>query len=110
MKKIVILGGGIGGTIVANKLARKLSSEINKGNVEITVLDKKDYHVYQPSQLLVSLGIEDYDQLIRPERSLLEPSIKFYSGNKGDIRKIDLANHKVISADGTEYNYDYLII
>ncbi|MCY0874357.1 MAG: NAD(P)/FAD-dependent oxidoreductase, partial [Acidianus infernus] len=66
MKKIVILGGGIGGTILANRLAKKLSSEINKGNVEITVLDKKDYHVYQPSQLLVALGIEDYDQLIRP--------------------------------------------
>lgn len=110
MKKIVISGGGIGGTILANRLAKKLSSEINKGNVEITVLDKKDYHVYQPSQLLVALGIEDYDQLIRPERSLLDPRIKFYSGNKGDVRKIDLANHKVISADGTEYNYDYLII
>jgi sulfide:quinone oxidoreductase len=110
VKKILILGGGIGGTIVANKLARKLLNEIIKGNVEIKVLDKKDYHVYQPSQLLVALGLEDYDQLMRSERVLLEPRIKFLSGNKGNVIKIDLPNHRVITEDGNIHEYDYLII
>jgi sulfide:quinone oxidoreductase len=106
VKRVVILGAGVGGTIVANKLARKLP----EGSAEIVLLDRKDYHVYQPSQLLVALGLEDYDQLIRPERSLLDPRVKFVSGQKGEVKKLDLANRKVVTADGTEYTYDYLVI
>lgn len=109
-KRIVVLGGGIGGTIVANKLAKKLSAELDRGEVEIDVLDRKDYHVYQPSQLLAALGLEDYDQLMRPERSLLDPRVKLYTGSKGEVKKIDLANRKVVTTDGTEHGYDYLII
>ena len=110
MKKILILGAGIGGTIIANKLARKLSKEIENNNVKITILDKKSYHVYQPSQLLVALGLEDYDQLMREERTLLDPKVEFISGDKGTVSKLDLPNHRVITADGSIFEYDYLVI
>jgi len=110
MKKVVILGGGIGGTIVANKLAKKLSKEIDEGKVKIIVLDVKNYHIYQPSQLLVALGLEDYDQIVKDERSLLDPKVEFISGDKGTVTKLDLPNHRVFTADETVYDYDYLVI
>jgi len=40
MKQVLILGGGAGGAIVANKLARELRREIARDEVSITVLDK----------------------------------------------------------------------
>ena len=55
MKKVLILGGGDGGTIVANVLARKTSAE----EVQITVLDSQEKHVYQPGFLYVAFGKEN---------------------------------------------------
>ncbi|MEM4975677.1 MAG: NAD(P)/FAD-dependent oxidoreductase, partial [Sulfolobaceae archaeon] len=67
-KRIIIAGGNIGGTIIANRLVDKLQHEINKGNVEIVVLNKSDEHVYLPGQLLVAFGLESAGELIRKER------------------------------------------
>ncbi|AWR94241.1 NAD(P)/FAD-dependent oxidoreductase [Acidianus brierleyi] len=105
MKRIVIAGGGISGTIVANRLARSLSEEIDKGEVEIQVIEKSDKHVYQPGQLLMSIGLSDSSELVREERQLLDRRIKFV--NK-EIEKIDVQNHLVKA--GKDYPYDYLVI
>ncbi|TRM86588.1 pyridine nucleotide-disulfide oxidoreductase, partial [Sulfolobus sp. E3] len=43
-KRIIIAGGNIGGTIIANRLAQKLHHEIHKGEVELVVLNKTDEH------------------------------------------------------------------
>ena len=45
--RILILGGGVGGTIVANRLAR----QVHHGDAEIIVVDATGRHVYQPGLL-----------------------------------------------------------
>jgi len=109
-KRIIVAGGNIGGTIIANRLVQKLESEINKGEVEVVVLNKSDEHVYLPGELLVAFGLEVPGELIRKERELLDPRVKFLHGDKGTITKIDVANHTVHTADGAVHNYDYLVI
>ena len=52
-KRIVILGGGTGGTLVANRLRRMFSTM----DVAITVVDQDDRHVYQPGLLFVPFGL-----------------------------------------------------
>ena len=51
-KRIVILGGGTGGTLIANRLRRVL----DRGAAEIIVIDPGDQHVYQPGLLFVPSG------------------------------------------------------
>ena len=45
MKRVVIVGGGVGGTIVANLLARKLKHEIDSGAAKVSVVDDPDPHL-----------------------------------------------------------------
>jgi sulfide:quinone oxidoreductase len=110
MKRIIIAGGNIAGTIVANRIVQKLSEEVKKGEVEIVVLNKSDEHVYLPGQLLMAFGLETPSELVKKERELLDPRIKFLHGEKGTITKIDPANHTVHTADGVAHSYDYLVI
>ena len=55
MDRIVILGGGVGGTLTANLLARKLRSRIDRGEVDITLVDALGAHVYQPGFMMIGL-------------------------------------------------------
>ena len=48
MERIVILGGGVGGTLTANLLSRRLRSRIDHNQVDITLIDAAGAHVYQP--------------------------------------------------------------
>ncbi|AWR95653.1 NAD(P)/FAD-dependent oxidoreductase [Acidianus brierleyi] len=110
MKRIIIAGGNIAGTIVANRLIQKLEDEVNKGEVEIVVLNRSDDHTYLPGQLLAAFGLEIPGELVKKEKELLDPRIKFLHGDKGTITKIDVANNSVQTADGVSHNYDYLVI
>ncbi|BBG25442.1 Sulfide-quinone reductase [Sulfuracidifex tepidarius] len=110
MKKVVIAGGGIAGTIVANRIAQKLSQELDKGEVEIEVLTESDEHVYLPGQLLLSFGVEDSSSLVKKEKYLLDPRIKLSTGLSGKMKKIDVGNHEVVTEDGRKHRYDDLVI
>lgn len=74
------------------------------------VLDKNEKHTYQPGQALVPFNVQDPMELIRPERELLDHRVKFLHGQKGEVSKIDPANHSVTTADGVSHSYDYLVI
>src|SRR5579885_3045290 len=106
MKNILIAGAGIGGTIVANRLAEKLRQEVEKEEVSITIFDKNEKHVFQPSQLLVGMGLENPSEIVRNEKELLNPRVKFISGKDGEIAKIDVSNHSFVTAGGKNYSYD----
>ena len=56
MKRILVIGGGMAGSIVANGLARKLNTELNNGTTEITVISATDKHLYQPGLLYLTFG------------------------------------------------------
>ena len=107
MKKIVILGGGVGGTIVANQVARQMGQELRNHELEITVISENPNHVYQPMFLYVA-----FDQVVpaeaqKPEREILDRHVKFHVGSAD---RVDRNAKAVIMQDGTEIPYDYLVI
>ena len=101
--RIVILGGGTGGTIMANRLRREFAAD----EVEITVLDRDDRHVYQPGLLFVPFGLATPDEIVRSRRAQLHDGIDFL---ESEIDRVDLAEQRVRLADGTAAPYDVLIV
>ncbi len=70
--RIVILGGGTGGTLVANRLHRLLGE-----GAQITVVDRDDEHIYQPGLLFVPFGLADGEGIVRSRRAQLHAGIDF---------------------------------
>jgi sulfide:quinone oxidoreductase len=101
-----VVGGGTGGTIVANNFAHRLHREIVDGKVEITLVDPSPYHVYQPAFLLMPFHIMQESEAIRPERSLLAETIKF---RQERASRIDL-NDRTVITDSSRLQYDFLVI
>lgn len=103
MKKVLILGGGVGGTIVANVLARRVSP--NETN--ITLVDATGRHVYQPGFIYVALGDEKPENLVRDERSLLDRHVNLVIDEavliEPDEKKVRLKSGRIL-------DYDYLVV
>jgi sulfide:quinone oxidoreductase len=68
--RVVVLGGGVGGTLVANLLDKELGREVS-----VTVVDPTGMHHYQPGYLYVALGEANGRWLVRDERSLLRRNV-----------------------------------
>ena len=107
MDRIVVVGGGVGGTLTANLLARKLRRRIERGEVELTVVDTTGRHVYQPGFMYIAMGGERAEKLVRPERSLLDSHVTLVVG---EVARIDEANRSVELADGMRLLYDQLVL
>jgi sulfide:quinone oxidoreductase len=103
MRRIVILGGGTGGTLVANRLRRMLSAD----EAEITVVDQDDRHVYQPGLLFVPFGLAEPDEITRPRHRQLHAGIEFRCAG---IERVDLGSETVVLDNGTALGYDVLVI
>jgi sulfide:quinone oxidoreductase len=101
--RIVILGGGTGGTLTANRLRRMFA----RGEVEITVVDQDDDHLYQPGLLFVPFGLADGDELVRSRKRQLHPGIQY---KQSSIERVDVDGHSVHLDDGTTLTYDVLVI
>jgi len=105
--RILIVGGGTGGTIVANNLARRLDPEIRKRKASITMLSASDQHMYQPGLLYVAFGQMMPDELYRDQESLLETTINFHVD---PVEEFKLDNNQVKTKSGSVYHYDILVI
>ena len=105
--RILIVGGGTGGTIIANNLARRLSNEVRDRKAKITLLSASDKHMYQPGLLYVAFGQMMPDELYRDEASLLESNIDF---QVDPVEKFELDNNKVLTKSGKTHEYDILVI
>jgi sulfide:quinone oxidoreductase len=103
VKRIVILGGGTGGTIAANRLRRVYGT----GDAEIIVVDQDDDHVYQPGLLFVPFGLADPGRLVRARRQQLHAGICF---RQAGIDHVDVGADQVHLEDGTVLGYDVLVI
>ena len=101
MKRLVILGGGTAGTVVANKLRRGLALE----DWRITVIDRDPDHLYQPGLLFVPFG--GREDLLKPRRRLLRAGIQLLIG---EVAAVDPERKSVKLFDGDVICYDYLII
>jgi sulfide:quinone oxidoreductase len=102
-RRIVILGGGTGGTLVANRLRRLYPP----GAAAITVVDQDDRHVYQPGLLFVPFGLTDPAGLVRPRRRQLRRDVGFH---RAGIDRVDIDAHEVHLTDGAVLAYDALIV
>ncbi len=107
MNRILILGGGVGGTLVANLLVKRLRGRIDHGDVTLTVVDSKGSHVYQPGFMYIAMGGERAERLVRPERSLLDRRVRLVVG---DVVRIAHESHVVELADGQWLGYDHLVL
>jgi len=101
--KIVILGGGTGGTIMANRLRRVYDPT----EAEITVIDENDSHVYQPGLLFVPFGLTHPEDIVRPRQRQLHDDITF---TLCPIDRVDKSANEVHLNDGAVVPYDVLII
>jgi sulfide:quinone oxidoreductase len=107
MRRVLILGGGVGGTLTANLLARRLKRQIDRGNVEVALVDASGNHVYQPGFMYIAMGGEREDRLSRPERSLLDHRVRLLVDT---AVRIDESARSVILASGEIIPYDFLVL
>jgi sulfide:quinone oxidoreductase len=107
MDRVLILGGGVGGTLTANLVARRLKSRIDRGEVDVTLVDAQGAHVYQPGFMYIAMGGEREERLSRPERSLLDAPVNLVVDT---AVKIDETAKTVVLAGGTALPYDYLVL
>jgi sulfide:quinone oxidoreductase len=75
-KQIAIIGGGVGGTIVANLVARALHTD----QAEITLVDASAQHQYMPGWLYLPFNGSEGLELSRSERSLLNRHVRLIAG------------------------------
>jgi sulfide:quinone oxidoreductase len=107
MHRILILGGGVGGTLTANLLVKKLRRRIDAGDVNVTVVDATGNHVYQPGFMYIAMGGERAKNLSRPERSLLDKRVDL---RVGTVARVDEAARSVHLDDGATLPYDQLVL
>ncbi|MBL6933430.1 MAG: NAD(P)/FAD-dependent oxidoreductase, partial [Rhodospirillales bacterium] len=106
-KKIVIVGGGLSGTIIANGLCRQLGKQIRSGEIGITMLGTSDTHMYQPGLLYVPFGKIREAELFRDQRKVLDRRVPYFID---PAKNIDVDAKKVTTESGKVYTYDYLVI
>ena len=107
MHRILILGGGVGGTLTANLLVKKLRARIDRGEVGLSVVDLTGQHVYQPGFMYIAMGGERAANLQRPERSLLDKRVTLVIG---EVARIDVDHQVVTLTDGRPLGYDQLVL
>jgi sulfide:quinone oxidoreductase len=107
MNRILILGGGVGGTLTANLLVRKLGRQVRSGEVTITVVDQTGQHTYQPGFMYIAMGGERATDLERPERGLLDPRVTLVVG---EVERVNEKRQLVHLANGERLAYDYLVL
>lgn len=102
MKKVVILGAGCAGSMVANKLRKLLTVE----EWSITIIDKDDKHVYQPGLLFIPFGIYKPEDVVRSRSEFIPKGVDFVVD---EIVAIDTDNQRVETTAGS-YEYDKIIV
>ena len=98
--RVVIIGGGFAGIALTKKLRNK--------NFQVVLLDKHNYHTFQPLLYQVATGGLEAGSIAYPIRKVIQEYKDFYF-RLTSVKEIDTTNQKVISEIG-DLNYDYLVI
>lgn len=103
MKKLLILGAGTAGTMMANKF----NNELNSDEWKITIIDNVKTHYYQPGFLFIPFGIYNANDVVKPKEDLFPKEVEVIYK---EIERIDAESNKVYLKDDTVLEYDWLII
>jgi sulfide:quinone oxidoreductase len=99
--QIVIIGGGAAGITVASQLKNKDS------NLDIVIIEPSDNHYYQPAWTLVGAGAYQFEDTVKSEQELIPSGVKWL---KDFAENIDPDQNLVTTKNGTQINYNYLIV
>ncbi len=102
MKKLVILGAGCAGSMVANKLRKML----NRDEWSMTIIDKDDKHIYQPGLLFIPFDIYKPDDVMRSRSQFIPKGVEFVID---EIVNVDTEKQIVETTSGS-YGYDKIIV
>jgi sulfide:quinone oxidoreductase len=103
MKKLLILGAGTAGTMVANRLSKLL----DRDEWQVTMVDNDPIHYYQPGYLFLPFGVYTRKDVVKPKRDYVPLGMKYIQET---IEIIEPENNRVRLANGTQLDYDYLVI
>jgi sulfide:quinone oxidoreductase len=103
VRHVVVLGGGTGGTLAANRLRRMLPVD----ELAITVVDQDDRHVYQPGLLFVPFGLAHIEDIVRSRHRQLRTGIEFV---ESAVDRVEVADNEVHLAAGAVIPYDVLVV
>ena len=107
MKTILVVGGGIGGTMTANSLVSKLSNEIYNNKIRIVLMSDNPWHYYKPAWMYVAFDMFFDGEMKRPLKSLLRPEIELIIDR---VDEFDFSNSRVHTKSGDIISYDYMVI
>ena len=95
MKKILILGAGTAGTMMANKLRKALSTN----EWQITIVDSDLTHYYQPGFLFIPFGSYSKSDVIKPKKKFIPKGVEVLIG---EIEMVKPTENKVALKNGSE--------
>lgn len=100
-RHVVVLGAGFGGLSAVKQLARDRS-------VHVTLIDRNNYHLFQPLLYQVATAGLEAPQIAWPIRAILRryPNVRFWMGNVDSVDPVD----KRVWVDGKAISYDYLVV
>lgn len=101
---IVIVGSGAAGISIANRLADALP------NGKITIIDKKEQHYYWPGLTLVAEGVWDKSEVLPGRNEKFLPKGANIKHIQQMVKSFDADNKKVITENGDNVSYDYLVV
>ena len=98
--KVIIIGGGFGGLVAAQRL--------KSAPVDVTLIDRRNYHLFQPLLYQVATGSLSPGEIAAPLRGVLSHQ-KNTRVLLGDVQDVDPVSKRVLLADGASFEYDFLI-
>ena len=101
--RMLILGGGTGGTLAANRLRKKY----DQSELQIDVVDQNNDHIYQPGLLFVPFGMSDPEHIVRRRDKQLHKGIHYHQSAIGSV---DIDDQVVTLVNGARLAYDILLI
>lgn len=99
--QVLIIGGGTAGIMVASQMLKK------NPKIDIGLIEPAKTHYYQPAWTLVGANTYDFEKTARSMASIMPSGVNWI---KEYADKLDPENNKVVTKEGNEFSYDYLVV